>query len=123
MKHCVCFSLLLMVLLVSCVKHDEISFSGTVVNIEYCATQEIQSNAGFYTALETPEGTGDTFIYGADTFHNVVVLYEPGRQIQHGSHISGKFYLDDNYSRTNCNLHISADEYLPQGVFTKVYVD
>lgn len=123
MKHCVCFSLLLMVLFVSCVKHDEISFSGTVVNIEYCATQEIQSNAGFYTALETPEGTGATFIYGADTFHNVVVLYEPGRQIQHGSHISGKFYLDDNYSRTNCNLHISADEYLPQGVFTKVYVD
>ncbi len=123
MKHCVCFSLLLMVLLVSCVKHDEISFSGTVVNIEYCATQEIQSNAGFYTALETPEGTGATFIYGADTFHNVVVLYEPGRQIQYGSHISGKFYLDDNYSRTNCNLHISADEYLPQGVFTKVYVD
>lgn len=123
MKHYVCFSLLLVLPLTSCVKHEEISFSGTVVNIEYCATQEIQSNAGFYTVMETPEGIGATFIFGADTFQNVVVLYEPGRQIQHGSHIYGKFYLDNKYSRTNCNLHIAADEYLPQGVFTKVYVD
>ncbi len=122
MKHCACFSLLLL-LLTSCVKHDEISFSGTVVNIEYCATQEIQSNAGFYTALETPEGIGATFIQGTDTFQNVVVLYEPGIRIQYGNRISGKFYLDDKYSRLNCNLHIAADDNLPQGVFTKVYVD
>lgn len=123
MKHCVCFSLLAIVLLFSCAKHEEISFSGTVVNIEYCATQDIQSNAGFYTALETPAGTGGTFIFGADTFQNVVILYEPGRQIKHGNHISGKFYLDDKYSKTNCNIHIAADDNLPQGVFTKVYVD
>ena len=111
------------VLLVSCAKHEEISFSGTVVNIEYCATQDITSNAGFYTALESPAVTGATFILGADTFQNVVVLYEPGTRLQHGNHISGKFYLDDKYSRSNCTLHITADDYLPQGVFTKVYVD
>ena len=124
MKHCVCFSLLaIAILLVSCTKHEEIGFSGTVVNIEYCATQDIQSNAGFYTALETPEGTGGTFIHGADTFQNVVILYEPGRQIQHGNHISGKFYMDNDYSRANCSLHIHADDELPQGVFTRVHVD
>jgi len=123
MKHCVCFSLIAIALLVSCSKHDEISFSGTVVNIEYCATQDMNSNAGFYTALETPSDIGGTFIYGADTFQNVVVLYEPGRQIKHGSHISGKFYIDNKYSKSYCTIHIAADEDLPQGVFTKVYVD
>ena len=114
---------LLALMATSCAKHEEISFSGTVVNIEYCATQDITSNAGFYTALESPAGTGATFILGADTFQNVVVLYEPGTRLQHGNHISGKFYLDDKYSRSNCTLHITADDYLPQGVFTKVYVD
>ena len=123
MKHYVFFSLLLAATLTSCAKHDEISFRGTVVNIEYCASQDIQSNAGFYTALETPEATGATFIFGNDTFQNVVILYEPGTRIQHGNRMSGKFYLDNNYSRTNCSLHIHADDYLPQGVFTKVNVD
>ena len=108
MKHYVFSSLLLAATLTSCAKHDEVSFRGTVVNIEYCASQDIQSNAGFYTALETPEATGATFIFG---------------RIQHGNRISGKFYLDNNYSRTNCSLHIHADDYLPQGVFTKVNVD
>ena len=123
MKHYVCFSILAIALLASCAKHEEISFSGTVVNIEYCATQDIQSNAGFYTALETPAGTGKTFIHGADTFQNVVILYEPGTRIQHGDHLIGKFYIDNDYSRTNCSLHIHADDELPQGVFTKIYVD
>lgn len=124
MKPSVFFSLLLLLtLLNSCAKHDEISFRGQVVNIEYCASQDISSNAGFYTALETPEATGATFIYGTDTFRNVVILYEPGIRIQNGNHISGKFYLDDKYSRTNCTLHIHDDDYLPQGVFTEVSVD
>lgn len=123
MKHCVCFSLMAVALLVSCAKREEVSFSGTVVNIEYCATQDIQSNAGFYTALETPDGTGGTFIYGADTFRNVVILYEPGTRIQHGNHLSGAFYIDNDYSRANCSLHIHADDELPQGVFTRVHVD
>ena len=123
MKHCVFFSLLLAALLTSCAKHDEVSFRGTVVNIEYCASQDIQSNAGFYTALEVPEATGATFTIGNDTFQNVVILYEPGKRIKNGDRISGSFYIDNDYSRTNCNLHIHADDYLPQGVFTKVSVD
>lgn len=123
MKPYVYFSLLLAAMLSSCAKHDEISFRGTVVNIEYCASQDIQSNAGFYTALEVPEATGATFTLGNETFQNVVILYEPGRRIQNGDRISGKFYLDDKYSKTNCNLHIHADDNLPQGVFTEVSVD
>ena len=74
MKHYVFFSLLLAATLSSCAKHDEISFRGTVVNIEYCASQDIQSNAGFYTALETPEATGATFIFGNDTFVWIIVI-------------------------------------------------
>ncbi|MBR3784418.1 MAG: hypothetical protein IKJ78_08185 [Bacteroidales bacterium] len=125
MKHCVSFSLLALFVLslASCAKHDEITFRGTVVNIEYCASQDIQSNAGFYTALEMPEGTGADFTIGTETYHNVIILYEPGMRIQNGNHISGKFYLDDKYSRTNCTMHIHADDNLPQGVFTEVSVD
>lgn len=115
--------LLAALLLASCAKHEEISFRGTVVNIEYCASQDITSNAGFYTALEVPEGTGADFTIGNETYHNVVILYEPGTRIQNGNRISGKFYLDDKYSRTNCTLHYAGDDDLPQGVFTEVSVD
>ena len=104
MKHCVFFSLLLAASLTSCAKHDEVSFRGTVVNIEYCASQDIQSNAGFYTALEVPEATGATFTIGNDTFQNVVILYEPGTRIKNGDRISGSFYIDNDYSRYDFTL-------------------
>lgn len=106
-----------------CAKHEEIDFRGTVVNIEYCASQDITSNAGFYTALEMPEGMGGELTVGTTTYHNVVILFEPGRRIQNGNNISGKFYLDDKYARTNCTLHYEGDDELPQGVFTEVRIE
>lgn len=122
MKHCVCFSLLLL-LLVSCVKHEEYEFSGRVLWMRDCTGSYLDANAGYVVQLEYPENIGTTIRNAdGDTLKNLIVLYEPTRRVYVDDHIHGTFYLDDKYSRSNCTLHYT-DYTLTEGVFTKTVVD
>ncbi len=120
MKHCVCFSLLFLLLLASCVKHDEIEFSGTVVDVRSCSALAISmdQNPAYIVILDYPESLGGVY-YGVS---NVVALYVPTRRIMVDDHIHGTFYLDDKYSKTTCDWH-NTDYEIPEGVFTKTVVD
>lgn len=104
----------------SCARHDEVDFSGTVVDIRSCSSLNISAdrNPAHIVVLETPEGIGGHY----DTLSNVVSLYEPTRHVMVGDHIHGKFYIDNDYSRTTCDWH-NTDYDLPEGVFTETYVD
>ncbi len=115
MKRYACFSLLLL-LVAGCVKHEEIEFTGTVVDIRSCSSLELamDQNPAFLIALDSPAGIGG--VYYGDS--NVVALYEPTRHIRYGNHIRGTFYLDDKYSKTTCEWH-NTDYKLPEGVFTE----
>lgn len=123
MKHCVCFSIVLLVLscmVTSCVKHDEIEFSGTVIDVRSCSSLNLSmdQNPAYLIALDYPASIGGDY-YG-DT--NVVALYEPTRHIMGDDHVHGTFYLDDKYSKTTCEWH-NTDYDLPEGVFTETIVD
>ena len=126
MKHFVFSKLLLAVLLlscVSCVKHEELSFSGTVLGVRNCEASYMDRNAGYIVQLESPEGVGGTLTStSGETIENVVVLYEPTRLIMVEDHIHGSFYLDNKYSRVNCSTQWGNLD-LPEGVFTEVHVD
>ena len=63
-----------------------------------------------------------TLLDDAQVLENVVVLYEPPRMLYVEDHIHGSFYLDDKYSRANCNV-VWEEMNLPEGVFLKVHVD
>lgn len=104
----------------SCARHDEIDFSGTVVDIRSCSSLNISAdrNPAHIVALETPAALGGTY----DTLTNVVALYEPTRHVMVGDHIHGKFYVDNNYSKATCDWH-NTDYDVPEGVFTETYVD
>lgn len=112
---------------VACEKHEEFSFSGTVVGIKNCSMTYTDMNPGYIVQLETPEGVGGTLVSStsSDTMYNLVVLYEPSRVLQVSKHIHGKFYFDDKYSKANgCVTWNDANlENLPEGVFTQVAVD
>ncbi len=134
MKHCDCSKavsrrrlvisavccLLSVACLSACAKHEEVDFSGTLVDVRSCTSLNISAdrNVAHIVALDTPAGVGGTY----DTLTNVVVLYEPTRHITVGDRIHGTFYFDNNYSKTNCSWH-NTDYDLPEGVFTKTYVD
>ncbi|MBP5340880.1 MAG: hypothetical protein J6Y52_00745 [Bacteroidales bacterium] len=110
-----------------CVKHDEMSFSGKVVGIRSCSATYTDQNAGYIVQLETPACVGGTVISTdkKDTMQNLVVLYEPPRIMQVGTHMHGKFYIDNNYSKANgcVNWNDQNVSNLPEGVFTEVNVD
>lgn len=107
-------------LLVSCVKHDEIEFSGTVVDVRSCSALAVSmdQNPAYIIRLDYPASIGGT--YYEDT--NVVALYEPTRRIMVDDKVHGTFYLDDKYSKTTCDWH-NTDYDIPEGVFLKTIVD
>lgn len=114
-------------LVASCVKHEEISFSGSVVGIRNCEMTYTDLNAGYIVQLETPTDIGGMLVSddAEDTLYNLIVLYEAPRVIQVGKRLHGKFYVDNKYSKANScvtwnNQYI---ENLPEGVFTEVVVD
>ena len=110
-----------------CVKHEEVSFSGTVVGIKNCDMTYTDRNAGYIVQLETPEGVGGMVVSSSsdDTLRNVVVLYEPPRILQVSKRIYGKFYFDDKYSKaTGCVTWLDENiENLPEGVITELKVE
>ena len=123
MKHYAFFSAALAaMLLASCVHHEEIEFSGTIVGIRNCTASYLDQNAGYMVQLETPEGVGGTVTGEDGTMDNIIVLYEPPKRIMLEDHIHGTFYRDDKYSRANCEVHYN-ELPLPEGVLLEVHVD
>ncbi|MBP5677497.1 MAG: hypothetical protein J6W88_03255 [Bacteroidales bacterium] len=107
----------------SCVKHDELSFTGTVVGVRNCTSTYLDQNAGLIVKLTTPTDVGGTMTStNGETMDNVVVLYQPNRRVMVEDNIHGTFYLDNKYSKANCSL-IYSDLELPEGVITNVVVD
>jgi hypothetical protein len=125
MKHFV-FSKILFVaalmLLVSCEKHDEIAFTGTVIDTRECTPSYLQPDLGYVVRLDSPDSIGQPYIINGVTHKNCVILYDPDCRIYKNDKISGTFYLDDKYSRANCSIHWT-DFQLPEGVFISVTVD
>lgn len=125
MKHLdfsrIALAFLLCIALSGCVKHDELEFRGKVVDIRSCTVSYLDQNSGYVVQLEYPEGVGGSITEGDNVGENLIVLYEPDRHIMVGDVISGRFYLDDKYSRVNCSIRW--DYELPEGVFTKVEVE
>ena len=117
---CLVVSLTCCLLLLSCVKHDEIEFAGKVIDVRICSSANIamEQNPAYIVLLEYPASTGG--IYHEDT--NVIALYEPTTHIMVDDRIHGTFYLDDKYSKTSCSWH-NTDYVIPEGVFTDVTVD
>ena len=111
------------IFLTSCVEHEEIAFEGVVVGTRGCSSIIIDDNMGFIVKLFTPDSIGGTMTSTeGETMTGVIVLYEPPRLIYVHDTIHGTFYLDDKYSRANCNI-VWDEMTVPEGVFLKVAVD
>ncbi len=116
-------TLLILCLFTSCVKHEEIPFSGTVVDVRECnASFGTAQDAGFVVSLNEPENIGQPYTFNGVTYPRAVILYAPDRRIYKGDRLSGTFYLDDKYSRANCSIHWT-DFSLPEGVFLDTTVE
>lgn len=127
MKHSACFKALFVFLavsclLVSCRKHDEIPFRGTIIDIRECTASYLQPDLGYVVKLDTPDSIGKPYSLNGTTYKNAVILYDPPIRIFKNDHISGTFYLDDKYSRANCTIHWS-DFDIPEGVFLDLTVE
>lgn len=110
-------------LLTGCVKHDEIAFRGTIVDVRECnASFGSTQDAGFVVDLSSPDSIGVAYTVNGAHYSNAVILYDPGCRLYKGDKLSGTFYLDDKYSRANCSIHWS-DLHLPEGVFLDISVE
>ena len=110
----------------SCEKHEELEFSGTMIGVRNCDLSYTDMNAGYLVQLETPTDVGRQLTTSSgEVLQNIIVLYEAPRIIQAPTHIHGKFYLDEKYARVTGCVQWDNEELnnLPQGVFTEMGVD
>lgn len=100
----------------SCVDHDDFAFSGTVVDYEECTSM---FDFGYAIALTSPDSIGSDYVTRTgETYKNVVVAYGADRILKEDEQLSGRMYLDPNYSRTECNYHY--DREAPDARFTEL---
>jgi hypothetical protein len=117
MKKALLFSAIL--LLAGCKNYDDFEFTGTVVDFEECTG----SSFGYAVNLTSPDTIGgDYTTHDCDMYQNVVVIYGADRLLKEGANISGRIYLDPNYSRTECTWRYT-DRDVPEAVFTKLKVE
>ena len=104
-------------LLAACKNHDDFKFTGTVVDYEECNGI---SEMGYAIDLSSPDTIGGTYTTrSSKTYDNVVVVYGSDRILKENAKISGRMYIDNNYSRTTCSRHYT-DRDVPEAVFTKI---
>ncbi len=121
--HTLLMTALALLLMAGCAEHEEIAFEGVIVGTRNCTGMLMDDNAGLLVALSSPDSIGGRLVSSTgEVLENVVVLYEPPRMLYVEDHIHGSFYLDDKYSRANCNV-VWEEMNLPEGVFLKVHVD
>ena len=103
---------------VSCKEVDEIEFSGTVVDYEECNGM---FSMGYAVSLSSPDTIGGDYLTHENILeHNVVVIYGADQLLSYGDKIEGSFFLDPNYSKSECYIHF--DRQIPEAQFTKLKV-
>jgi hypothetical protein len=107
-----------------CTKHDEIPFKGVVISAYQCSMLSTSNIpiVGYFVQLDEPKDVGSDYTTNSGVHHNTVILYDPGCRLYKGNRISGSFYFDEDYSRANCDYHLT-DVKLPEGVFVDVTVE
>ncbi len=115
--------LLIPLLLCGCKKRvDEFAFKGTVIGYMQCTgmvTSISEFDMGYVLALTIPDSVGADFTLPDNTtHHNCVVLFHTRSRFQNGDIISGRMYLDNDYSAAYCNFH--QDFGIPEGVCTSL---
>lgn len=105
------------ILLASCVKHDDFAITGTVVDYEICNGI---SEMGYAIEISSPDSIGgDYTTRTGDNYRNVIVVYGADRILKENAHINARIYWDKNYSKTTCSRHYT-DRDVPEAVFTKI---
>ena len=117
------FSFYLLVFLAGCGEHEgTFDFSGIACGYVECTlgTQSIsEQDHGYIIALDTPDSIGADY-YDADgvLYTNCVILYRTHYRFYEGDRVSGRMYLDPDYSRAICAYHSHLG--LPEGVCEKL---
>lgn len=105
-------------LLASCRHYDDFEIAGTVIEQEYCTSMQ---NRGYAVALSSPTGIGGSYTNDSgDTYDNVVIIYKADRILKKNASITGRIYIDNNFSAAECSYHYDRD--CPEAVFTKLSV-
>ena len=117
------FSITLLFSLAGCKEHEgTFGFSGTACGYIECtmATQSIsEQDHGYIVALDTPTGIGSDYTDADGNLHtNCVILYRTRSRFHEGDIISGRMYLDDDYSKAYCAYHSHLG--IPEGVCEKL---
>ena len=103
----------------ACKHHDDFEFTGKVIDYEQCTG----SDFGYAVSLTSPDTIGGDYTNrDGEDYRNVVVIYGANRLLKKDNNISGRIYLDPNYSRTECTWHYT-DRDVPEAVFTKLKVE
>ncbi len=109
-----------LLLLAACSNYEDFEFTGKVVYYEICNGI---SDLGYAVTLSAPDSIGGEYTTRErKTYQNVVIIYGANRILKEGDQISGRIYLDPNYSKTTCSMHYP-DRDVPEAVFTKLKVD
>ena len=108
-----------LLLLAACSNYEDFEFTGKVVDYEQCTSGSI----GYAVSLTSPDTIGGEYTTRErETYQNVVVIYGADRLLKANSNISGRIYLDPNYSHAECTWHYT-DRDVPEAVFTKLKVE
>ena len=118
------FSFYLLVFLAGCGEHEgTFSFSGKAIYRLECtlATQSIaEQDFGYVLELDTPADIGaDYYDTENNVHHNCVILYRTHTRLEENDSISGRMYLDPDYSNAICAYHYGHLG-LPEGVCEKL---
>ncbi len=110
-----------LLLLTACKHKDDFAFSGTVIDYEYCTSD---SDIGFAVQLQSPDTLGGTYhTFTNEKYENVIVIFGNTKRIYNGDRISGRIYLDPNYSEAYCNYHYRDSRGdVPEAVFTELTI-
>ena len=109
-----------LLLLAACSNYEDFEFTGKVVYYEICNGI---SDLGYAVTLSAPDSIGGEYTTRErGTYQNVVVIYGADRLLKANSNISGRIYLDPNFSKAECSIHYT-DRDVPEAVFTKLKVD
>lgn len=123
MKHILPTLALVALLFVSCKDYDDFDFSGQVIDVELCTNIQ---DVGYAVELASPSDLGGDYLADDSlVHHNVVVIYGADRRLKSNQHISGKIYLDNNYSKATCSYHYSGRRVdgVQEACFTKLEVE
>ena len=87
--------------------------------ITYVLSTRFTPDHGYVIDLDTPADIGGEYYddYG-NLHHNCVILYRTHNRFYDGDAVSGRMYLDPDYSKAICAYHAHLD--IPEGVCEKL---